>query len=98
MSNYEIIGVRFNMNTDEAIIYNNLNPKNKAGHIKKILKQVFIGDGIQIARRSYIEEIVKSIISDKYQINDIKNELKNNDIQNIDEDKILSAVKFIMKG
>ncbi len=98
MANYEMVMVRFNMDKDEAILYENLNKNNRAGHIKDILKEIFMGNGIEIARRSYIESIIKSMLSNMDYQKDIREEVANSEINNIDENELLSAVSSIMKG
>lgn len=98
MANYEMVMVRFNMDKDEAILYENLNKNNRAGHIKDILKELFMGNGIEIARRSYIESIIKSMLSNMDYQKDIREEVANSEINNIDENELLSAVSSIMKG
>lgn len=98
MPKYKMVMLRFNMEKDEAEIYNNLNPNNKAGHIKSILNSVLVGKGIEYTKKAYIEEIINDILSNKELIMDIRGREDNKDNKNIDEDFILNSASSIMKG
>lgn len=97
MPNYEMVGVRFNMDKEEKYLFNNLKPSNRAGHIKEILKDVF-NFNVDFARKSYIEGLIREIIKDMDYNMDIKDDLKNNNDEIIDENYLISAVNSVMRG
>jgi hypothetical protein len=98
MPTYEMIGIRFNLDKeDERLIFNSLTGK-KATHIKKVLKQVFIGNGISYAKRSYIEEIISEyLLNKKIQFNTEIDQNKD-EIETIDENELLLAALSSIKG
>lgn len=61
---YEFVNVRFNMDKeDERELFEKLNPKNKGGSIKKILKSYYSMNDEKLDLKSIIEEIVDNQIN-----------------------------------
>jgi hypothetical protein len=98
MPTYEFVNVRFNMeNKDEKTLYESLKGK-KATHIKSILKQVFIGNGIEFVKKTYIEEIIGEYLSNKKIQFNIGIEPDIVERKNINENDLLLAALNHVKG
>lgn len=97
MPKYKMVMVRFNMDKDEALLYNSLNKNNKAGHIKSILKSVF-DSSIEYSSRAYIEEIINNILSSREYILDNNDNSNININKNIDKNNMLKSISSIIKG
>lgn len=97
MPKYKMVMVRFNMDKDEALLYNSLNKNNKAGHIKSILKSVF-DNSIEYSSRAYIEEIINNILSSREYILGNNDNSNININKNIDKNNMLKSISSIIKG
>lgn len=101
MANYEMVLLRFNMDKqDQKVLFENLNSHNRAGHVKDILKEVFLGNGIQNVNKKMIKEMIESYLKDMKMDSNIDTGGFKNDSIIIEEDEndLLSAVNSIMRG
>jgi hypothetical protein len=64
---YETVGVKFNMNKEEekALFYK-LNPNNKAGSIKKVLKEHYLLEDVNLIKNLEIKSLVEEIVINQY--------------------------------
>jgi hypothetical protein len=69
MSNYQFVNVRFNLDKDEEkTLFNKLNPKNRAGNIKIILKQFFLLNDENLMKKVELKEIIREIMDNEMDI------------------------------
>ncbi len=70
---YEFVNVRFNMQKEEEkVLFEKLNPRNKGGSIKKVLKQFYLLQDENLFKKAEIKELIREIMdSQDYNI-DIK--------------------------
>jgi hypothetical protein len=74
MNEYQFVNVRFNLSKpEEKTLYDKLNPKNRAGNIKNILKQFFLLDDENLMKKADLKEIIREVMDEQV---DIKKENK----------------------
>lgn len=98
MPTYQNINLRINMDSEEALIWNNLNPNNRSGNAKNILLSIFRGVEIQEIRKEYIEATIKSILKSLDFKVDIRGTYKIDQLNHIDENYLMESISSIMKG
>lgn len=69
MSNYQFVNVRFNLEKEEEkVLFDKLNPKNRGGNIKKILKQFMLLDDESLMKKAELKEIIREIMDNEINI------------------------------
>lgn len=98
MPRYGNINMRINLDGDESIIWDNLNPSNRSGHAKKLLIDIFKGKNLNEIRKGFIEGIIKDYVINMNLTMDIREEINLNQSNNIDEINLMDSISSIMKG
>lgn len=63
MSNYQFVNIRFNLNKeDEKELFNKLNPSNRAGNVKQILKKYFVLEDGDFLKKLEIKSLIKELM------------------------------------
>lgn len=76
---YQFVNVRFNLNNEEEkVLYEKLNPKNRGGNIKKVLKQHFLFNEENSFKKAYLKEIIREIVINQSSIINTENDSKIN--------------------
>ena len=74
MSNYQFVNVRFNLSKpEEKELYDKLNPKNRAGNVKAIIKNHLLLEDENLMKKVDLKEIIREIMDNEI---NIKNEKK----------------------
>lgn len=63
MSDYNFVNIRFNMEDDEEkVLFSKLNPNNRGGNIKKVLKKFFLLEDENLMKKIELKSIIKEIV------------------------------------
>ena len=69
MSDYQFVNVRFNLSKEEEkALFDKLNPKNRGGNIKKILKNLMLLDDENLMKKVELKEIIREIVDNEINI------------------------------
>jgi hypothetical protein len=73
MSNYQFVNVRFNLDKpEEKELYDKLNPKNRAGNIKSIIKNHLTLKDENLMKKVDLKEIIREIVDNEINIRNEK--------------------------
>ena len=66
MSNYQFVNVRFNLDKEEEkVLFDKLNPKNRAGCIKSIIKNHLLLEDENLMKKVDLKEIIREIVDNE---------------------------------
>lgn len=92
MANYQFVNLRFNMDKeDEKELYSKLNPNNRAGHVKNMIKKFFLLDDENLMKKIELKSIIKEIMDNEMDIKKDKNIIQSDYINK-------SGIKIIVGG
>lgn len=69
MNDYQFVNVRFNLSKpEEKVLFDKLNPKNRGGNIKKVLKNFFLLDDENLMKKVDLKSIIQEVMDEQIDI------------------------------
>lgn len=92
MANYQFVNLRFNMDKEEEKeLYIKLNTRNRAGHVKTIIKKFFLLDDENLMKKVELKSIIREIMDNEMDIKKDKKIIQSDSL-------IQSGIKIIVGG